>query len=414
MRVNVMKYAVGGCAVIAAIVAMALGGSIVETVEKGTYHIKQAAISGEMSAIMEPGMYMQNFGDIQTWPKASTFYFTADVGEGGSFDQSIEVRFNDGSLSNISGTMRIMMPSAPSQALDLVLKQGYMNFNDMENKLILPVVRNALRLTANLMSARESYAERRADFINWAWDQIQNGLYETKEERKKVEDLVSGEEITKTFKVIRRDKSGRPIYQRNPLEGLGLVLANFEVKSFVYSDKVKEQIATQQEAYMAVATAKAKSQQAEQDKLKIEAEGKAAVAKARYEEEQKKKRAVVQAEKDKEVALLQAQKVKEVAKLEKEAAMHTKQKEILLGQGEAERKKLVMQADGALKQKLDAYVSVMHKFAQEFGKQKWTPEIVFANGGKDGPAGNSVAEFMNLLSAQAARNLQLDLAVKKQ
>ncbi len=195
----------------------------------------------------------------KTWPKAQTFFFTKDDEGGATADDSIEVRFNDGSLCDVSGTMRIILPSSERQAIDLVRTYGYMDYTDLEQKLVLPVVRNALRITANLMSARESYSEKRADFVFWTWDQIQNGLYETEEETRKVADPVSGQDVTKTFKIIKKQAGGDPVYQRNPLEGLGITLANFEVKLFDYTEKVRAQIGTQQTALMAVATARAKA-----------------------------------------------------------------------------------------------------------------------------------------------------------
>ena len=385
---------------IAFVISIIFAGSIFETVEKGTYKIKQAAVSGTMTAHMNPGMFGQVFGDIQLWPKAETFFFTADADEGTVRDQSIEVRFADGSICHISGTMRIQLPVSEVQAIELITKHGFRSYRDLEARFMLPVVRNALRLTANLMSARESYSEKRTDFTFWAWDMIQNGLYETEEVTKEVKDLVSGDMIKKNFKIIKRDKTGVPLYQKNPIEGLGLLLANFEIKSFVYSKVVQEQIAEQQKNIMAIATAKAESQRAEQDKIKAVAQGKAKVATARYEKEQEKVKAVTDAE-----------KLRDVAKLDKEAAAYTKAKLILLGEGEAKRKRLVMVADGALRQKLDAYIQVMGIFAQEFGKQKWVPEIQM--GGGRGKTGSSVTGLMELLTAKTAQDLGLDLKMKK-
>jgi len=397
-----------GVTIIAAVI---LGGKIFETVEKGTYQIKQAAVTGKMSAKMTPGLWFQCFGDIQAWPKADTFYFTADEEEGEGKDQSIEVRFNDGSLSRISGTVRITMPISDEQALALITEKGYKSFVDLEHKLILPHVRNSLRLAANLMSARESYAEKRPDYISWTWDQIQNGVYKTKEEERKVTDLLSGEKVTKLFKAIKKDEDGVPLREANPLSGLGITISNFEVKKFIYSGKVQEQIATQQEALMAVETAIAKAKEAEQNKLTIIEVGKANVEKARYEKEQTKVRAIVEAQKAKEVAELHAQKALEVAKLDKKAAGFTKQKNILLGEGEAKRKSLVMAADGALKQKLDTYERVMGRFAQEFSKQKWVPEVVMGDSGQNGN-GNSAANLIDILTAKTVKDLGLDMKVR--
>ncbi len=367
----------------------ALSYGLVRTVDSGTYQIRQMIVTGHMSAKMQPGMWLQLFSNIETWPKAETFFFTKEQRGTETVDRAIEVRFNDGSLCDVSGmriilfwyqqdgslcdvsgTLRIILPSSEQQSIDLVSKYGYVDYADLEQKLILPVVRNALRLTANLMSARESYSEQRADFVFWAWDQIQNGIYETVEETRKVVDPVSGQEVTKTFKIIKKSAQGGPVYQRNPVEGLGITLVNFEVKLFDYTDKVRSQIGAQQTALMAVATARAKAQQAEQEALMAEAEGKANVAREKYKEEQKKVRAIVQAQErldvaelDKTRAIVQAKQRMEVADLDRRAAEQKKQEEILIGQGEAERKRLVLRADGALTQKLEAYVQAQQVWA---------------------------------------------------
>ena len=392
------------------ILAVAVAGQIFETVQKGTYQIKQAAITGTMSAKMTPGIWLQFFGDIEVWPKAETFYFTTDTRGGGGRDLSIEVRFNDGSLCNISGTCRIVFPTIESQAVALVTVAGYRSYEDLEQKLILPTIRNALRLTANLMSARESYSEQRTDFNFWAWDQIQNGLYETTEETKKVVDPISGEEVTRTFKIIRREATGIPVYQQNPFEGLGIRLANFEIKEYKYELKVSNQIAAQQEALMAVATARAKAQQAEQEKLTKEAEGKSNVIKAQYEKEEEKIRAVVEAQKEKEVAELQAEQELEVAKLQRQAAELQKEREVLLGQGEAERKRLVMKADGALKQKLETYKQVMKFWADAYAKRQ-VPQLVMGGAGGSSGTDQSTLDFNAAMQLLVAKQLGLDLNV---
>ena len=287
-------------------------------------------------------------------------------------------------------------------------KYGYATYEDLEQKLILPVVRNSLRLTANLMSARESYSEKRADFVFWVWDQVQNGLYETMEETREIVDPVSGQKITKRFKIIKTNEDGNPVYQQNPLEGLGLTLANFEVKLFDYTEKVREQISTQQTAIMAVATAVAKAQQAEQEALMVEAEGKANVARERYEEEQVKIRAIVQAQErlavaelEKSRAMVEAQQRLEVSALDRQAASEKKREEILLGQGEAERKRLVLQADGALKDKLEAYVRAQQVWASAFA-QRQVPALVMGGtgAGETDRATTEFAQMMQLLVAQ--------------
>jgi len=396
---NLKHYIILGLVGFGAITALFVGCQMINTVDRGTYHIKQAAVSGEMSAIMTPGVYAQNFGSIQVWPKADTFHFTKDSDEGEKKDQSITVRFVDGSTAQISGTIRITMPTDAAQAISLVTEGGYKSFEDLQQNLMLKVVRNSLMLTANTMTARESYAEKRNDYVFWAWDQIQNGIYETAEATKEVVDVATGEKVTKTFKIIKRDKDGKPLYQRNPLLGTGIIVSNFEIKDIVYSEIVDKQIAEQQRASMNVVTAKAKVLEAEQEKLKLEAEGRSAVAKVQFETEAIKIKAVVE-----------AQQRLDVAKLDKEAAALKKAKDILEGEGEAEKRKLIMSADGALTQKLNAWVEVNKVYATEFSKQKWSPDIQM--GASSG--GNTAQTMIDLLTTKTARDLGLDLRMSSE
>jgi len=415
-RALIKKFAGLAVLVVIGLVGLVLSPKIFDTVEKGTYQIKQAAVTGTMSAKMDPGLWLQLFGDITVWPTAETFFFTKDSDEGTAADQSIEVRFNDGSLCDVSGTLRNIMPTNPQDAVNLVTVRGHKTYYDVQQKLILPHVRNSLRLTANLMSARESYAEKRTDFLYWAADQIQNGIYQTDEETKKIMDPITGEMVTRTVKRIKMGENGLPLRQMNPLQDTGIHLVNFEIKAFEYADKVKAQIGAQQEALMAVATARAKAQEAEQDKLTIEAQGEAKVAKARYLELEKKATAVVQAERDKEVAETHAQKELEVAKLAKAAAKETKEKDILLGQGQAEKKRLVMQADGALKQKLEALVEINKNYANAY-KERKVPQVYMAGGsGANGTSNpdDEFSRFMNLMNIRNAKELAIDMNIKGQ
>ena len=102
------------------------------------------------------------------------------------------------------------------------------------------------------------------------------------EVEKEVEDPVTGKKVRRLVKVVKKDKDGIPVRREHPFKHLGVVVDNFEVRGFHYSDKVRAQIDKQQQAYMDIQTAIANAQKAEQDKLTAEAEGKAKVAKARY------------------------------------------------------------------------------------------------------------------------------------
>lgn len=96
--------------------------------------------------------------------------------------------------------------------------------------------------------------------------------------------------------------------------------------------------------------------------------------------------------------------------LEKSAAEETKQREILLGQGEAERKKLVLNADGALAQKLDALIKVNEQWAKAYS-QRQVPSLVMG-GGVDG-ADKSTTDFAQMMQLLVANEMGLDLRIPK-
>lgn len=396
-----------------------------ENVPMGKYHVTQSPFSGQITARMIPGPYAQWFANIEEFPVSETFFFTADK-EGGEGDTSITVQFNDGSTCRISGTCRVDLPRDGTLAAELVTKHGYRDMDKIEDRLILPTLRRSMVLTANQMTAKESYAEKRAAFIADSWDQVQNGVYVMKDVTEKVKDEVTGKEVTRTSKVHVVDANGVRMREKSPFDGLGITLANFEVKSFIYEDKVKQQISTQQQAIMDVQTAKANALKAEQDSITTQKLGEAAVMKAKYVEEEGKIKAEVNAQKEASVAVISAQKLvdvatkekeqalvaanrnKEVAVVELEAAKLEKQRQIELGTGESERRKMILAADGALDKKLEALVNINGKWADAFSKRQ-VPGVIMG-GGHNGD--NDAVGFMEILGAKAAKDLQVELSNK--
>lgn len=417
--------------VIAIIVAMIVGPNLIETVPAGNYDICQNIFNGNLSSHMKTGPYLQMFGKIYRYPVADTFYFTSDK-EGdtktASGDYSIHVQFMDGSTCSISGTCRVEYPKSDKDAVALLSEHGYKNADDVEDRLILPVVRRSLMLSANFITAKESYSDRRAEFISEAWDQIENGVFVTKEKEVKEADPLSGQFVTRIRKVkVVDEKTGKFLREKNPLEGLGVRLTNFEVKQFVYSETVTKQITKQQEALMDVQTAKANAQKFEQDGISAEAKGKADVVAAKYLKETEKIKAIVSAEQEKEVAETSAAKTKAVALIEASKNLEVAEKErqtaeiklkiaelekkslIEKANGEAAYKEKVFLADNGLVPKLEAMCKINESWANAF-KERKVPSIV--SGGKGGADGDAL-NFMELLTAKTAQDLALQMDVKK-
>jgi nucleoside recognition membrane protein YjiH len=93
------------------------------------------------------------------------------------------------------------------------------------------------------------------------------------------------------------------------------------------------------------------------------------------------------------------------------AAEQTKKKDIALGEGESTRMRLVMQANGALEQKLKTYEKVSEMYAKALGdfKGSLVPSVMMGSTGT--VAGNSAMSFIDLLTAKAAKDLSLDFSM---
>lgn len=384
MGIGRMIMSAGG--IIILILGLALSSMVFENVDADEISCIQDWGDGELHWYVNPGIKLQAFGKVTTYRKLTDREFDAPV------------MFNDNGTGKLRGRYQVELPLDNEHLTSLHTKYGIQEA--IEHSLVQSTIDKVVYMTGPLMSSKESSAERKTDLIRFITDQIDNGVYRTIQKITTVEDQMSKEKRTVTVAEISM-RDGKPDRQETSvLNTYGIKIVNFAPRELEYDETVKKQIADQQKITMQVQTARAQALEAEQRRITAEADGKAAVMKAQYEKEEEKIRAVVDAQK--QVA---------VARLEKEAAESIKQKLILEGQGEAEKKRLVMNADGALEKKLDTYERVMGRFAQEFAKQKWVPEIHM--GASDAKGGSAAADMINLLTIKTAKDLGLNLAIKE-
>ena len=105
---------------------------------------------------------------------------------------------------------------------------------------------------------------------------------------------------------------------------------------------------------------------------------------------------------------------RDVAVLAAAEAEAWKREQILRGEGEAQRRQLVMNADGALDKKLEAFVKTQELWADAFKSHTGplVPTLQMGGNGTNGSnAVSNTQQFMDLLSAKAAKDLALDLSL---
>jgi hypothetical protein len=373
--------------------------------------------TGTLYVKFSPGIYPQWFGTAEIYNDVITFdYDKSDAEVDSSIDQvGISVRYQDGGTGTVYGKARFSLPSDEETMLHL--HKAFRSNRGVSQKLIKSVTEEGMNLTAGLMSSEEAYAEKRSIFTQWSSQQISKGKFQTKLERINTVDESTGKTVTKNIPVISYGSDGLPIHLFSDLSEYGIGVNGFQITDWDFEPKTLQQIATKREATMAIITAKANAERAKQDAITSEEQGKANVMTAKYEKEVVKEKALVDAQREKEVAVISAQKSVEVArqqKLEAEqkklAAAEYKQEQILRGEGDGAYKRIVMEADGALSQKLATYERVMNRFAEAVEKQKWVPEVQM---GGQNSGGDSAMTLIEMMGVKAAKDLALDMKIKE-
>lgn len=371
------------------VVGLVLVLNMVTTVGADEIVIKQDLVGGQLHVWDTPGVHWQNFGTLTRYKRSAQLWFSAKEDEGKPTDDSIKVRFNDGGHGNISGSLRYSLPLDPNEMLQLHMT--YHSMAAIDHELIRQVVNKGVYMSGPLMSSRESYAEKRADLINYITDQITYGVYRTEHDQVKTTDPLTGQE--KIVDIVRPKEDGHSPNgiereEASPIQKYGISVSNITINEITYDPTVEAQIKQQQEAIMAVQQAIVNSKKAEQDALTVEQQGKAAAAKAKWDQEVQKATAVTAAEQDKAVAVTQAEKDKEVAALALQTAKLQAQTTVTAAKADADAKRLAMNANNYFLERLDAAKEVAIHEADARGAQPQVPSTVVGAG----VGGNNNAE----------------------
>lgn len=395
---------------------------LVENVGAAEFVVIQSPVAGDLTWYTKPGVAWQGFGDVTAYAIRMKYDFR---------DKGYAVQFNDGGHGTIFGSIQCDLPADHS-----VLTSMHRKFNSqeqVESSLIKTSTEGAIYLVGTLMSSRESYAEKKNDLIHYVTDQVQNGPYKTRQKREWIKDPITGEskEIVAAEIVIGKD--GRPERQeKSTLSLYNINCYQFTINRIAYDPTIEAQIKQQQSITMNVQTSMADKVLAEQRAQTAEANGRASATEAKWKQETIKATEVTKAEQEKQVELIKADRDKQVqvtnanrdkevaetqaaqrlsvADLDRKAAELTKMQLTLLGEGQAAQKKAVLEADGALQQKLATYEKVTQYMFDSLKNTTIVPTVVMGGTGPGGAVA-SADQFMQMLAVKAAKDLSLDMSL---
>ena len=361
--------------------------------------VVQSPLSGNLTVYTDAGMKLTTFGKVTKYPRRAQYSFSSAKDQGRTLDESIETRFNDGGTAHLSGVVSWDMPLDPAKVIQIHREFG--SFEAIEQQLIRPMIEKVVYTVGPTMSSTESSAERRPEIPQYIDDQLVKGPYLTRTKTVMQHDPLTNTDKEARIVEIVMGTDGFPVRSApSQITDHGIKLYPVTINAIHYNDVVEGQIKQRQEATTQVQIAQANARRAEQDAITTAKQGEANAAKAKWEQETVNAKEIALAQKDLAVPALNAQQAEQYKKAQ-----------ILKGEGEAEYKRLIIQADNALQAKLDTYATVQKAWASAFqGYQgNVVPTTVFG-AGASGNGQNGAQNFMDLVTAKTARDLSLDLS----
>ena len=383
------SYIFGGFLIILAIVIVSCFSSIGEDVKNEQIIVNQYPFTGEMAYWTTPGFNWQWFGKTTVYYKTQQLWFGSEDEQKRQQGNPIPVTFNDASDGMIYGSLRVKLPT-DKKYLDRI-QTDYNGMDRLMTDLVRPTVTKVIYASGPLMSAFESYAEKKNDLIEYITDQLINGVYKTTVKTVETADPITGEKKTVKIASLIPDENAPGGFKRSessPFSYYGLEIGQVAVSRIDYSDKVKQQISQQQEANMMVQTSKARTLAAQQEAIRAEETGKAAAMEAKWQQEKVKAVEVTKAEQEFEVARLAALKAKEDAKrIEAQG----------LAEAAAARAKVQAGLTPLEKATIEKETAIGVAQALANSKVRWVPEVMVVGDSKGNAANPMDAVGLNML-----------------
>ena len=398
------RHLIGAGAALLGLVGLIAFPQIVENLDSGQFMVIQSPISGDLNVYTEAGWKYQGFGTVTKYPRRNEFSFQdpsclksdhkseATVGLG--------IRFYDGGNATLCGTISWMMPSDPKSIIEI--HRDFRSAEAFEVQAIRRSMEAAATFSGPTMGSFESAAGRRNELLQILNDQTLHGVYKTISKKSMVKDLAGVEKELTVIEIVRDDKAQPIRAQESYVAKYKVTMLPMTIAAFKYEDRVETQIQEQQKATNNAIVSMANAKKADQEAITAEAQGRAQAVKAEWEQKTLAAKTIAQA---------QAQVT--IADASVKEAEAFKKAEILRGEGEATRKRLVMDADGQLDKKLEALVKINEVYADAIAKAQpgaWSPAVQMGSDGKSG--GMNASNLVDLMTAKTAREIGVDLTVK--
>lgn len=370
-------------------------------------------INGEQFVEFKPGMFYAGFFAKETVYPNQISISHMDVEFDGNYslhDNTIEigiikdVRFNDATTANVSGITQYILPSDEKQMI--AIHNAHRSPESFVQRRLAPYTVECLKSSAQLLSSEAHYSGGRAQMTQDYMDQLKKGTYLLN-----IRELVVYDSLEKSNKrtyavQIQLSKTGERLRKFSSIKEYSVEVGDAQIIDVDYEKKVDEMLAKKIDAATKASISKQELMTAQQKRLTAEAEGEQKLVEIEYIQKQEQTKQVVA-----------AQTLVEIAKqdlIKQDIALQASAKEAAkiktLADAEAYAKQRLIQADGALEQKLKAYTIVMGYWSTAFSNHQHPLTPTFMMGSGNG--GNAGTNFMELMNAKTMKDLNLDFKNK--
>lgn len=408
------------------------------------YHVR--TVTGNEQVVSDPGYKFYPFGRYNAWKRAMTVQAAAGLrstvtAEKDGTETSAElpplnIMFLDQVDANAEATARFSIPS--DQESFLKLAHEYRSPENLLRTALIPAFKETLQATASLMSAEDYYSGGRTEFNSEFEGQMSSGIYVVRREeiqvaigrpQKSTANAALGKnqeeygDDTKTTFIVKKllDDNGQTRRKEQKFVGFGVAVVDARVTDMRPNKKFVERMQLKQKASADRAIAREQRIQEEEQRLLAIAKGDREVAERQAAARVVQIQRTTEAETDKQLAITHAERQKAQATIEKETAQINLEKARIeaetqktLADADAYKKEVILKADNALAQKLDAEVEIQKIWAEAFARRA-VPTTVFGGGSGDTPTGGDqeVKNFMQLMTLEAAKRLNYDRSLAK-
>lgn len=409
------------------------------------YHVR--TVTGNEEVVTDVGYQFFPFGRYNSWKRAMTvqsvrgadaddIHPEKDSDNASATLPPMSIMFLDQVDAHAEATVRFSMPT--DQQSFLKLAHEYRSPENLLRTALMPAFKETLQANASLMTAEEYYSGGRTQFNSEFENQMSRGIFLVKRQEETVSSMkrAAGSanvalgtqqeeygEDSKTIFTVKKilNVDGQPQRKEQRFQHFGITVVSALVTDMRPNNKFVERMQLKQKASADRAIAREQRVQEEEQRLLAIARGEREVAERQAKAKVEQIEKTTDAETDKQLAITSAQKLRDQAAISKETAQIELEKAMIeaetvrtLAEAEAYQKKVILQADNALAQKLDAEVKIQQLWADAFARRQ-VPTYVFGGGESGAPTGSDAEAkvFMQMLTLDAAKRLSYDRELTK-